>query len=346
MNKYQWSAETIEALRATLRDSKRIVILPHTAPDGDALGSILGWQLILKQHFPEAEVACISPDSIESYLCWLPQLNRLHYFAERPEECIDLIQSADLICHLDHNTITRLRHQPLIDAVRASSAKRILIDHHLAPDADFDCSISIPEASATCELIYQIIKALGWQDAIEAEAATLLLTGIITDTGRFMYSHLCPELFGTVSELLALGADYGHIIDRLSYHNSERQLRLQGYVLDRKMELYPELSAACITLSQTELQHYEASKGDTEGLVNLPLCIEGIECSCFIREDKTQIKLSLRSTGDFPVNELAQIAFGGGGHRNAAGAEYQGSIEEAKNIYLCHLERLIATRRN
>ena len=106
------------------------------------------------------------------------------------------------------------------------------------------------------------------------------------------------------------------------------------------MELYPELGAACLTLTQEELQRFGATKGDTEGLVNIPLSIEGIHCSCFIREDKTQIKLSFRSTGDFPVNELASLAFGGGGHLNAAGAEYQGSIEDAKNIYLCQLEEL------
>ena len=154
-----------------------------------------------------------------------------------------------------------------------------------------------------------------------------------------MYSHLSPELFVTTSDLLAVGADYPHVIDRLSYHNPEVQIRLQGYVLDQKLELYPELRAACITLTQEELRRFGASKGDTEGLVNIPLTIEGIDCCCFIREDKTQIKLSFRSTGDFPVNRIASEGFGGGGHLNAAGAEHQGTIEEAKNIYLCQLRR-------
>lgn len=345
MSKYQWSSDLVASLHEALAESKRIVILPHTAPDGDAVGSILGWKLILEHACPEAEVTAISPDRIEDYLRWMPHLEELLCFADEPERCLERLAEADLICHLDHNTITRLRHAPLIEAVRASGARRLLIDHHLDPDPDFDYCISLPNASATCELIYQLSLSLGYREAITPEAATLLLTGIITDTGRFMYSHLCPELFETASGLLALGADYAQIIDRLNYHNPEQQLRLQGYVLDRKLELYPELRAAVLTLSQQELQQYGASKGDTEGLVNLPLSIEGIDCSCFIREDRTQIKLSLRSTGDFPVNELAQEAFGGGGHRNAAGAEYQGSIEEAKNIYLCHLQRLVARRR-
>ena len=224
--------------------------------------------------------------------------------------------------------------------MRESGARRILIDHHLDPEEGCSPCFSYPEASATCELIYLLTQALGWAEHITAETATLLLVGIITDTGRFMYSHLSPELFETTSALLALGADYPLIIDRLSYHNPEAQIRLQGYVLDQRMELYPELGAACLTLTQEELQRFGATKGDTEGLVNIPLSIEGIHCSCFIREDKTQIKLSFRSTGDFPVNELASLAFGGGGHLNAAGAEYQGNIEDAKNIYLCQLEEL------
>ena len=218
----------------------------------------------------------------------------------------------------------------------------ILIDHHLDPDPTFTLNFSYPEASATCELIHALILSLGWEQHITSEVATLLLTGIITDTGRFMYSHLSPELFVTTSDLLARGADYLHIIDRLTYHNPEIQIRLQGYVLDQKLELYPNLRAACIILTQKELQHFGASKGDTEGLVNIPLTIEGIDCCCFIREDKTQVKLSFRSTGTFPVNQLASAGFGGGGHLNAAGAEHQGSIQEAKNIYLCELRKLRA----
>lgn len=340
MGKYNWDPSAIERLRQLITERRRIVVLPHTSPDGDALGSILGWMRILRAVHPEAEIHAISPDRIENYLSWLPALEELVIYPEEEGRALELITEAEVIFHLDHNEVGRLRYPALIEAVRESGAQRILIDHHLYPEEGCNPCFSYPEASATCELVYLLTQALGWAEHITAETATLLLVGIITDTGRFMYSHLSPELFETTSALLALGADYPLIIDHLSNHNPEAQIRLQGYVLDQRMELYPELGAACLTLTQEELQRFGATKGDTEGLVNIPLSIEGIHCSCFIREDKTQIKLSFRSTGDFPVNELASLAFGGGGHLNAAGAEYQGSIEDAKNIYLCQLEEL------
>ena len=341
MGKYQWDRLEVERLRQLILTCKRIVVLPHTSPDGDALGSILAWVQILRAVAPEANVQAISPDYIENYLSWLPLLHELIIYPEDEAHSLELIRQADLIFHLDHNEVGRLRYPPLVKEIEASSAERVLIDHHLFPEAGCSPCFSYPEASATCELVYLLAKELGWKEHISPEASTLLLTGIITDTGRFMYSHLSPELFSVTSELLALGADYPFIIDRLSYHNPEAQIRLQGYVLDRKLELYPELGAAVITLSQSELQEFGATKGDTEGLVNIPLSIEGISSSCFIREDKTQIKLSLRSTGDFPVHILAQEAFGGGGHQNAAGAEHIGTIEEAKNIYLCQLKGML-----
>ena len=341
MDKFSWTNEELSALRSLILDHHKIVIFPHTAPDGDALGCTLAWSGILRQVHPSASVYVISPDVVEDYLSWLPHLDELQIYSTDPKHCLQLISEADLIFHLDHNQCSRLRHPDLVMATQASQAARVLIDHHLDPEPGCDLVFSYPEASATCELIHSIICAFGWREYITPELATLLLTGLITDTGRFMYSHLSPHLFRTTSDLLELKADYPCIIDRLSYHNPERQIRLQGYVLDQKLELFPELRAACITLSQEELQRFGASKGDTETLVNIPLSIEGIDCSCFIREDKTQIKLSFRSTGDLPVNRLASEGFGGGGHLNAAGAEFQGSLEEAKNSYLCELKKLI-----
>lgn len=342
MGKYHWSIECVEQLRQLILSHRNIIILPHTAPDGDALGSTLAWAKVLQTVHPEATIRVLSPDRIENYLSWLPLLDELLIYPDAEEECIRAISTADLIFHLDHNQPSRLRYTPLIEATEQSKAPHILIDHHLDPDPTFTLNFSYPEASATCELVHALILSLGWEQYITSEVATLLLTGIITDTGRFMYSHLSPELFTTTSDLLARGADYLHIIDRLTYHNPEIQVRLQGYVLDQKLELYPDLRAACIILTQEELQRFGASKGDTEGLVNIPLTIEGIDCCCFIREDKTQVKLSFRSTGTFPVNQLASAGFGGGGHLNAAGAEHQGSIQEAKNIYLCELRKLRA----
>lgn len=340
MSKYHWSIEQTEQLRQVILAHNDIIILPHTAPDGDALGSTLAWAKVLQAVHPTAKVRILSPDYIENYISWLPYIDELLIYLQDEATCLSAIAEADLIFHLDHNQSSRLRYAPLVDVVERSRAPHLLIDHHLDPDPTFTLCFSYPEASATCELVHALILSLGWEEYITSEIATLLLTGIITDTGRFMYSHISQELFASASDLLARGANYSHIIDRLTYHNPEVQVRLQGYVLDQKLEIYPELRAACITLTQEELLRFGATKGDTEGLVNIPLTIEGINCCCFIREDKTQVKLSFRSTGSFPVNQLASAGFGGGGHLNAAGAEHQGSIQEAKNIYLCELRKL------
>ncbi len=335
--------EKIKELRTLLEQSQRLVLLPHTSPDGDALGATGALADVLQSLAPEKEIAIVSPDPVEDYLSWLPLGENFISFQDQKERALQLVGEADLILHLDHNQVKRVRYPELIEAIyKNKEAKRVLIDHHELPDKDFDLSLSYPELSSTCELTFMIIKALEWDKPfVSSKAATLLLSGIVTDTGRFMYACFYPEIFQHFSELLALGANYPMIVDRLSYHNKEAQLRLQGYMLDEKMELYPELGAAVLTLSQEEMQARGLSKGDTEGLVNLPLTIEGINTCCFIREDKSQVKLSFRSIGDFPVNKLAMKAFGGGGHINAAGGEFQGSLNDAKNIYLYELKALL-----
>lgn len=335
-----FASEQLTALSALLEQSKRIVIFPHTAPDGDALGAVIAWASFVHKAYPDAEVHIISPDPIERYLRGIPGLEGILIYPEDEARALSLIAQADLLCHLDHNQIARLRYAPLIRTVEASSARRLLIDHHLHPEECFDVSLSYPACSSTCELVYLLIDALGSRGLIDARMATALCFGIVTDTGRFMYGCFAPSLYCHFADLISLGADYAYIIDQLSYHGTEQELRLKGYVLHEKLEFYPELGAAVIMLSREEMQARGISKGDTEGLVNLPLSVEGIDCVAFIREDKTQVKLSLRSLGDFPINELAMKAFGGGGHRNAAGAEYQGSPEEARQIFLDALREL------
>ncbi len=338
-----FEVERIQEFKRLLNEGEHIVLLPHTSPDGDALGATGALAEVLRAVYPTKEVFIVSPDDVEDYLSWLPLEDNFISFYQEKERAIKQIKDADLILHLDHNQVKRIRYPELIDAVYDNKqAKRVLIDHHEFPDNDFDLVFSYPELSSTCELTFMLLKALEWDKSfITPQASTLLLSGMVTDTGRFMYACFYPEIFQHLSELLALGADYPMIIDRLSYHNKEAQLRLQGYMLNEKMELYPELGTAILTLSQAEMQERGLSKGDTEGLVNLPLTIDGINSCCFIREDKSQIKLSLRSVGDFPVNQLAMRAFGGGGHINAAGGEFRGSIDEAKNIYLYELKALL-----
>ncbi len=333
--------EHIAQLRCLLTESRRIVVLPHTAPDGDALGATLGLMSTIRSLSPQGQCVVISPDTVERYLRWLPRVEEIIDYQRQSEEALRYIAEADLILHLDHNQTSRLRYYPLVDAVSASSARKVLIDHHLDPETGFDLVFSYPGLSSTCELVYALVKACGLVEHISPQVATLLMTGIVTDTGRLMYACFYPEIYQHFSELMALGADYPYIIDQLSYHGTLGQLRLQGYALYEKLELYPELGAAIICLSREEMCRLEISKGDTEGLVNLPLSVEGIDNVCFIREDVDQIKLSMRSIGELPVNLIASRGFGGGGHLNAAGAEYRGrEMSMAKNVYLSELKKL------
>lgn len=337
---YLLSLEQLEQLVRMLDEATNILILPHTAPDGDALGSTLGLMQILRHRYPNKQIHVISPDPVERYLSWLPLVDELCQWQTQQDEALELIGQADLVLHLDHNRTSRLRYAELIAALEANTSPKILIDHHLYPDEEVALSLSFPRASSTCELVCALMHAIGFAPHICRDAATLLLSGIITDTGRLMYNCFETETFDTVSRLLALGADYPFVIDQLSYHGTLSQLRLQGYVLHQKLVVMPELRAAYFTLDKSEMAAFDISKGDTEGLVNLPLSVEGIDSVCFLREDRDQIKLSFRSIGDFPVNELAMRGFGGGGHLNAAGAEHHGPLDEAKNIYLCELKKL------
>lgn len=302
----------------------------------------MGLQRFIKILYPEATCTIVSPDPIDKYLQWLPDVEKILIWQTNQELSTQCILEADLLIHLDHNDIGRLRYQDLIDVARQVQAKRIMIDHHLEPEQGFDLTFSYPGLSSTCELVYMLIRAMGACEYVDAQLATALLTGIVTDTGRLMYGCFYPEVFASFGELLELGADYPAIIDQLSYHGRESQLRVQGYALYHKLEIYPELRTSVVMLSLQEQQELGVQRGDMEGIVNLPLSIEGIDASCLIREEHDQIKLSLRSIGDLPVNVVANRGFGGGGHLNAAGAEYKdGGLDLAKKIYLRELKKVI-----
>ena len=204
-----------------------------------------------------------------------------------------------------------------------------MIDHHLNP-ADFcRVTMSYPEMSSTSEMIFRFICRMGMFDLMSKEAAVCIYTGMMTDTGSFTYNSNKPEIYTIVSELIKKGIDKDLIYRKVFQVYSESRLRMQGYVLYEKMKIYPEHHAALITLSKEELDRFHYKTGDTEGFVNMPLSIEGVTFSVFIREDRDYIKVSLRSVGDFPCNQFACQYFNGGGHKNASGGEFFGSLEDA-----------------
>lgn len=334
------TAQHAAQLYAEIEQSQSIILFSHTAPDGDSLGSTLGLMTALESQWPNKRFAVISPDPIDAYLAWMPRRAEVITYLGQEEEALRLVAEADLILHVDHNATHRLRYAPLVEAVKRSPARRIIIDHHLDPESGYALYYSYPGTSSTCQVAYVLLHAMGLREHICSTTATLLLTGIMTDTGRFSYGCYSPQLFAHVGELMERGAQYAYIVDALDNHTPEHVLRLRGYILSQCMQVDRELGAAYFELRAEDYARLGITKGDTEGLVNLPLSIEGVDCACFIREDRDLVKLSLRSIGSFPVNQLAEQAFGGGGHLNAAGAEHHGTLEEAKEIYLSHLRRL------
>ena len=312
-------------LKQILANPKHIVITTHHKPDGDAMGSSLGLYnyLIQKGH----HVRVITPTDYPFFLHWLPNNPEVLVYTDTVEESNQYIADADLIFCLDFNALSRINEMGEI--VKQAKAKKVMIDHHLEPQ-DFDdyrhWSIN---ACATAQLVYDFITSvMNEPNLINKDVATCLYTGIMTDSGSFRFPTTTPQVHYIVADLISKGAENSKI-HQLVYDNfSESRLRFLGYCLLNKLEVFEEYNAALISVSQDELNKYGIETGDTEGLVNYALTINGIRLAALIVERKDKVKLSLRSTGDFPANEICKKYFSGGGHRNAAGGISDKSLEE------------------
>ena len=258
--------------------------------------------------------------------------DRCREFANR------LISEAEVICCLDFNALKRI--EAMGNAVRAAKAKKILIDHHLYPEDFCDITMSYPKISSTSELVFRLICRMGCFDEITKEAAECIYTGMMTDTGGFTYNSNDREIYFIISDLLSKGIDKDDIYRKVYNTYSESRLRLMGYILSQ-MQVYPVHHAALISLTKNEQGKFSYIRGDSEGFVNIPLSIKDVVLSCFLREDteKPVIKISLRSVGTFPCNQLAAEFFNGGGHLNASGGEFYGTIDEAKKVFERALEK-------
>lgn len=325
------SQANIDHVEKWFERADKVVIVSHVSPDGDAIGSSLGlYHFLLSQ---DKTVHVIVPNAFPDFLKWMPgakdiiQYNRYKDFADK------LISEADVLCVLDLNVLSRL--DEMKDVVEKSPARKMLVDHHLYPGDFARITISHPHISSTSELVFRLICQLGNFSDLTKEAAECIYTGMMTDTGAFTYNSNNREIYLIIGELLSLGIDKDEIYRNVYNNNSENRLRLQGYVLYEKMQLFPQFNAALIALSRDEQKNFHYMKGDTEGLVNMPLSIKGICFSVFLREDteKDMIKISLRSVGTFPCNQVAAEFFNGGGHLNASGGEFYGPLEEAVKLF-------------
>ena len=325
------SQANIDHVEKWFERADKIVIVSHVSPDGDAIGSSLGlWHFLNSQ---DKNVHVIVPNAFPDFLKWMPgakeviQYNRYKEFADK------LIMEADVICCLDFNVLSRI--DEMEEIVRVSPGRKMIVDHHLYPGDFARIVISHPQISSTSELVFRLICQLGNFSDITKEAAECIYTGMMTDTGGFTYNSNDREIYLIIGELLSKGIDKDEIYRNVFNTHSEGRLRLMGYVLYEKMQVFPQFNAALITLTREEQKKFQYKKGDTEGFVNMPLSMKGICFSVFLREDteKDMIKVSLRSVGTFPCNEVAAEFFGGGGHLNASGGEFYGPIADAVALF-------------
>ncbi len=316
--------KSIKALAQLIEQCNNVVITCHVKPDGDAVGSTLALFHILSTLGKAAHI--ITPDSPPRSLRFLPGCKDIIALSAQEDFCKSLIDKAELIFCLDFNAINRL--DKAASVISGAKARKVLIDHHLYPEPFADITISRPTESSTCALLFKVICALGLRPLIDKKTAKCLMAGIMTDTGNLSYNANDPDLYTITSDLLRLGVDKVNLWERLNT-KSLSQLKLNAFAIDNRMEMLLNGRAALITLTAEELKNYNYVKGDTEGLVNIPLSINGVAVSVFMHEEPGFIKVSMRSKGEFPVNRLCSEHFGGGGHLNAAGGEFKGSLSEA-----------------
>lgn len=310
---------TIQHLQALLVEGfpQRILIVSHRNPDGDAIGSCLAAYHYFQALGHSCSIA-VPSDYPADMLGWMPAIDTLFIYDRHAAYCDQLIQEADFIVCLDFNELSRI--DKMGEVIATSKAKKILIDHHLYP-ADFaDYTRSDTSMSSTCELLYHFFGDLDQHAQLQQTVATCLMVGILTDTGSFKYAT-SPRLFRVAAELVERGADTNVIQDLLFNSLNENKLRLLGYCLYEKMEILDEYKVGIIVLNADDLRRFNVNRGDLEGLVNQILKIKAIKVSVLVTEQEKAVKLSLRSKGDFSVQELASKHFKGGGHKNASGGQ-------------------------
>ena len=305
-----------------------ILITCHKSPDGDAIGSCLGWAEYLRSRGKDPTV--IVPDQFPDFLMWLPNTEKIVRYDKHKEKCDMLFKIADLIFCLDFNATSRV--SDMEPALVGSPAPKVLIDHHLDPTVPAVLSISHPEASSTSELVFRIVWQMDGFKSLGRQFAIPVYCGMMTDTGGFLYNSSRPEIYFIIGELLTKHIDKDRIYRNVYHNYSEDRIRLMGYVMYEKLTYLPEYHAAYYAITKDELRRFHFIKGDAEGLVNIPQQIKGLRLSISLREDtekKNLIWVSLRSVDQFPCNKMASEFFNGGGHLNASGGHLDMTMEEA-----------------
>ncbi len=325
------SEKNIAALKEVLAQKQNIVIVSHTNPDGDAIGSSLAWARVLRKF--GHSVSCVVPNKYPYFLGWMDGIEELIIYKDEAERVSAVVNEADIIFCLDFNSLPRLEGLSEVIASK-ESAKRILIDHHLSPDPGYDLLFSHPESSSTCFLVYAIIEKMWSVDLIDKSIGELLYVGMMTDTGNFSFSHLTPALYRSLAVLVEKGIDIPSINSQVYNSFSEDRARLFGYTINRKMSIIKGGTVAYMALTEREMRRFNFQQGDSEGFVNYPLSIQKMKVSVIFIEHRKFIRISFRSRPHIDVNLFARKYFDGGGHKNAAGGKSYRTMEETISHFL------------
>ncbi len=325
------STKQAQDVKKLLDNCKNVVIVTHSSPDGDAIGSSLAMYEFLKRKGKNPTV--IVPNYFPDFLRWMNDADKIIQFDHHKAYAYNHLNMADLVIGLDFNVLSRI--DEIGEAVRKARCKKLLIDHHIGPEKFADVTVSFPECSSTCDLLFRVLTGIGEIDKLSLHGAEDIYAGMCTDTGGFTYNSKDPDLFNIIAELLKKGIDKDIIYRKIYNNYTVDRYRMMGYVLYEKLIQYPEYHASVFSITREELKQFNYLKGDMEGVVNMPLCIKGQKLSISLREDteKPIIWVSVRSYDDFPANELAEQFFNGGGHFNAAGGRLENkTIDEALEI--------------
>lgn len=326
----------IKTVKDLLTQPKKIAIIPHRSPDGDAMGSTLAlYHFLLKlNHQP----IVISPNNFPNFLAWMPGSDKVVVYENDKVNCTKILNDAELIFTLDFNALHRTGEMEHV--LNKLTAPFIMIDHHQKPDTFAAVTYSNTTFGSTCEMIYNFISYLDQTALIDETIGTCLYTGIMTDSGSFRFPSTTSSTHRVVANLIDLGVKNSDIHNQVFDSNSYNRLQLLGRSL-QNMKLLPEHKTAYIALSQKELDEFHYEKGDTEGTVNYGLTIKGIHFAAIFIEhrDENIIKISFRSQGSFDVNQFAREHFQGGGHINAAGGKSYDTLANTIKKF----EKIIAT---
>ena len=319
-------------LKNELATVKKVAIIPHRNPDGDAMGSTLGLYFFIQKLNIEATV--IAPNEFPDFLAWMPDAQKTVIFENNPDKASKILDEADMVFTLDFNAFHRTGDL-MAKKLATLNKPFVMIDHHELPDPYAKYMYSDTKMSSTCEMVYHFICNLGYSNLIDLNVATCIYTGIVTDTGSFRFPNTTSTTHRVVADLVDKGVKNDFIYTNLYNNSTYSRLQLLGKAL-QNLVILPQHNASYITLTQEELNQYNFIKGDTEGIVNYGLSIKGINLTAIFIENKQEgiIKISFRSQGNVDVNSFAREHFNGGGHINAAGGKSLDSMENTVKKFI------------